>query len=52
MCGFDSRWALLYRAWESLGFRLLREQESVSSNLTALTFSIAVGPVLVREGDC
>ncbi len=44
--------ALNIRTWESLGFRVLRAHEIVGSNPTVLTLHGAVGPVLVREGDC
>ena len=37
--------------WESLGIRVLREQEIVGSNPTTPDF-IAVGPVLVQAGGC
>ena len=41
------------RTWESLGFRVLRAHEIVGSNPAVLTEQHdAVGPVLVREGDC
>jgi hypothetical protein len=42
--------ALDFRVWESLVFRVLREHEIAGSNPAILTD--AVGPVLVREGDC
>ena len=38
------------RVWESLAFRVRREHETAGSNPAILT--IAVGPVLVREGGC
>ena len=43
--------ALKIRAWESLAFRVPREHEIAGSNPAVLTI-FAVGPVLVREGDC
>ena len=42
--------AVNLRVWESLVFRVLREHEIAGSNPAILTD--AVGPVLVREGDC
>jgi hypothetical protein len=49
MCGFDSRWVLFeIRAWESLGFRLPRAQESAGSNPAALTDSLRCG-LTVRQ---
>ena len=45
--------ALYFRTWESLVFRVPREHEIVGPNPTVLTEQHdAVGPVLVREGDC
>ena len=44
--------ALRFRMWESLVFRVLREHESAGSNPVILTYTFAVGPVLVREGGC
>ena len=45
--------ALRFRTWESLVFRVPREHEIVGPNPTVLTEQHdAVGPVLVREGDC
>ena len=49
--------ALDFRVWESLVFRVLREHEIAGSNPAILTVrvaltTIAVGPVLVREGGC
>lgn len=42
--------ALRFRAWESLAIRRFREPEIAGSSPAVLTD--AVGPVLVREGDC
>ena len=42
---------MFFRTWESLGFRVLRAHEIAGSNPAVLTF-VAVGPVLVRVGDC
>ena len=50
--------ALNFRVWESLVIRVRREHETAGSNPAILTPSFAglmifaVGPVLVREGDC
>ena len=44
------RLGAFFRAWESLVFRVPREHEIAGSNPAVLTD--AVGPVLVREGDC
>ncbi len=45
--------ALGFRTWESLVLRVLWAHEIVGSNPTVLTtLHDAVGPVLVREGDC
>ena len=47
-----------FRVWESLVIRVRREHETAGSNPAILTplfgglTIFAVGPVLVREGDC
>lgn len=45
------RSGLAGRTWESLAFRVVRVHEIAGSNPAVLTL-IAVGPVLVRVGDC
>jgi hypothetical protein len=36
--GFNSRWALIFRTWESLGFRVPRAHEIAGSNPAVLTY--------------